>query len=230
MTLTAQTSARDTNAATVDLYRDIHKGIRAELFALTGEAGRIDPASGASRAAVAGQVRGLVQVLETHADHEDTAIGPVLEQHLPHLAERIGGDHARLAGRTAQLVDRAEEAALSGGAGSHQLYLDLAEFTGVYLVHQDVEERVVLQALSQVVGPDAVMAIHAAIIASIPPDQMARSLAFMLPAMNVNGRAELLGGMQAAAPPQVFEGVWGLAASVLTPADHAAVGARLGLA
>jgi hypothetical protein len=36
--------------------------------------------------------------------------------------------------------------------------------------------------------------------------------------------------MQAAAPRQVFEGVWGLAASVLPPADHAAVGARLGIA
>ena len=230
MTLTAQTSVGDTNPASVDLYRDIHKGIRAELFALTGEAGRIDPASSAARAAVADQVRGLVQVLEAHADHEDTAIGPVLEQQLPHLAERIAGDHLLLAGRTAQLVDRAEDAASSGGPASHQLYLDLAEFTGVYLVHQDVEERMVAPALSQVVGPDAMMAIHGAIIASIPPDEMARSLAFMLPAMNVDGRAELLGGMQAAAPRQVFEGVWGLAASVLPPADHAAVGARLGIA
>jgi hypothetical protein len=52
----------------------------------------------------------------------------------------------------------------------------------------------------------------------------------MLPAMNIDGRAELLAGMRAGAPPQVFEGVWGLAASVLTPVDHAALADRLGVA
>ena len=48
--------------------------------------------------------------------------------------------------------------------------------------------------------------------------------------MNVDDRTELLGGMQAGAPPEVFEGVWGLAGSVLAPADHRALGARLGIA
>jgi hypothetical protein len=106
--------------------------------------------------------------------------------------------------------------ASSGGvqrAATHELYLELAEFTGSYLIHQDVEERTVTPALCRVVGPDAMMAIHAAIIARIPRDEMARGLAFMLPAMNLDDRSELLGDMRAAAPAPVFEGVWGLAAS-----------------
>ena len=48
---------------------------------------------------------------------------------------------------------------------------------------------------------------------------MAQSLALMLPAMNVDGRTELLGGMRAGAPAEVFEGVWSLAGSVLDPTD-----------
>ena len=59
---------------------------------------------------------------------------------------------------------------------------------------------------------------------------MAQSLALMLPAMNIDDRTEMLGGMQAGAPAEVFDGVWGLAGSVLAPADHAALAARLGLA
>jgi hypothetical protein len=47
--------------------------------------------------------------------------------------------------------------------------------------------------------------------------------------MNIDDRAELLGGMRAGAPPEVFAGVWALAGSVLTPGDHAALGARLGI-
>jgi hypothetical protein len=52
----------------------------------------------------------------------------------------------------------------------------------------------------------------------------------MLPVMNVDDRAELLGGMQAGAPAEVFAGIGSLAGSALPAADHAAVGARLGLA
>ncbi len=59
---------------------------------------------------------------------------------------------------------------------------------------------------------------------------MATSLGIMLPAMNIDDRAEMLGGMQAGAPPEVFAGVWALAGSVLTPADYVALGTRLGIA
>jgi hypothetical protein len=58
---------------------------------------------------------------------------------------------------------------------------------------------------------------------------MASFLAIMIPAMNVDDRTELLGGMQAGAPAEVFAGVWGLVGSVLVPADVAAVAARLGI-
>ena len=46
----------------------------------------------------------------------------------------------------------------------------------------------------------------------------------MLPAMNLDDRAELLGGMRAGAPAEVFQGcgAWP-APSVLAPADHAAL-------
>ena len=51
----------------------------------------------------------------------------------------------------------------------------------------------------------------------------------MLPAMNVDDRTELLGGMQAGAPAEVFAEFWGLACSVLHPQDPDAVVRRLGL-
>ena len=67
-------------------------------------------------------------------------------------------------------------------------------------------------------------------LSNIPPEQMAQSLAIMIPAMNIDDRTELLGGMRAGAPPEVFEGIWGLTGSVLPASDFAALGARLGLA
>ena len=217
-----------------DLYKDIHKGIRAELFAVTGEAGHLDPADRAGRHALATHVQAAVDLLVSHAEHEDLHIDPVLEAHRPDLAEQIRTDHVALDARLLDLVALAEEnvdatAAEQAGRG-HRLYLDLAAFTGTYLAHQDLEERVVMPALADAVGLEALLAINAAIVGSIPPEQMATSLALMLPAMNVEDRTELLGGMQAGAPPEVFEGVWGLAGSVLSPADHRELSIRLGLA
>jgi hypothetical protein len=58
---------------------------------------------------------------------------------------------------------------------------------------------------------------------------MAKTLALMIPAMNIDERVEMLGGMQASAPPEVFEGIRGLVTSVLTPGDSNALARRLGL-
>jgi hypothetical protein len=232
MTVT-QTTSPSQPGVTVDLYRDIHKGIRAELFAVTAEAGRLDPYDAAARVAVAAHVQALVGILEAHAGHEDASIQPVLENEFPDLAARIRADHELLEGRTAELRTMADDVVVTPGHAQatalHQLYLQLAGFTSLYLGHQDVEERTMQPALAQALGPQAVMDIHGAIVSSIPPDEMAAALAVMLPAMNVDGRSELLGGMQANAPRPVFEGIWGLSASVLAPADHTAVAVWLGI-
>jgi hypothetical protein len=231
MTITHPTSA--TTRVVVDLYRDIHKAIRTELFAVTTEAGRLDPSQGIARAALATQVRDVVAFLVAHAEHEDRAIQPTLESRLPDLAERVEVDHLTLEARMDDLVAMAEESAAltvpDAGARMHRLYLELASFTSDYLAHQDVEERVIMPALEAAVGVEEVVLIHQAIVGSIPPDEMARSLSLMLPAMNVDDRVEMLGGMRAGAPAEVFDGVWSLARSVLDPTDVTALARRLDL-
>jgi hypothetical protein len=218
---------------TFDLYRDIHKGIRAELFAVTSAAGHTDPGDAVARAALAGHVNDVHGLLEEHAEHEDAAIQPLLEAHLPALAEQVAVDHLAFDRRGASLVDLAAGAAEAPATDQrrllHQLYVDLASFVSSYLAHQDLEEREIMPALERAVGVEAVVGVHQRIIGSIPPDAMARSLALMLPAMNLEDRTELLGGMRAEAPAEVFQGVWGLAGSVLDPCDLVALAARLGL-
>lgn len=224
----------DFDLVTFDLYRDIHKGIRAELFAVTSTAGSLDPTDRCGRVALADHVVSVGQVLELHAEHEDATIDPVLVAHLPELAESISNDHRVLEARFAGLVELASDAAAATAPADHRrlghlLHLELSGFTSAYLAHQLVEERVVMPALEQALGVEAVVGMHMAIISSIPPDVMAASLAFMLPAMNVEDRAELLGGMRAAAPPEAFAAVVSLARSVLDPAEFTATAKRLDL-
>ncbi len=217
----------------IDLYRDIHKGIRSELFDTALEAGRLDPADRAGRAGLAGRVHDVVALLESHAHHEDGAIEPVLQVELPALAEAIASDHAALDARVRDLAEQAAGAVEARDVElrfrTHALYLELADFTSSYLRHQDLEERVVMPALEAAVGPERCLEIHTAIVSSIPPDEMGRSLALMIPAMNLEDRVELLGGMRQSAPPEAFAGVWSLVGTMLEPVDHMALARRLGL-
>jgi Hemerythrin HHE cation binding domain len=234
MTVTETRTPTDFRAVTFDLYRDVHKGIRTELFRVTAEAGRMDPSDRAARAALDGEVTGMVALLVDHAAHEDAAVQPALETHLPDLAEQIEREHQALEHRMG-FVSELAGVAVDGAAGDargrvHHLYVDLAAFTSAYLAHQDVEERTVMPALETAVGLDAVLEIHQLILAAILPEQMAASAAMMLPAMNVDDCSELLGGMQAGAPAEVFAGMWGLVQSVLPEPDVRELGVRLGIA
>jgi len=218
----------------VDLYRDIHKGIRSELFAVTVTAASIDPSDRCDRAALAEHVTSIAGVLESHAHHEDAVIDPVLERHLPELAHEINSDHERLEAMFGSITDLAATTVDATGSDQRSLlqllHLDLARFTGSYLDHIDLEERIVMQRLPELIGVEEVAAMHGAIVGSIPPDEMARSLAFMLPAMNIDDRTELFTGMRMAAPPEAFDATIGLARSVLQPVDFTALANRLEIA
>ncbi|MDQ3292970.1 MAG: hemerythrin domain-containing protein [Actinomycetota bacterium] len=235
MTITEITTAPARfELVTFDLYKDIHKAIRAELFALVTTAAATDPSDRGGRCALAAHVADVERMLESHAEHEDAAIQPLLEIHLPDVRDQVAVDHLSFEGRAQGLVLLAAEAA-DAPAGDerrllHLLHLDLASFTSSYLAHQDLEERVIMPGLEAAIGVEAVVGVHRQIIGSIPPAEMGQSLALMIPAMNIDDRTELLGGLQAGAPAEVFDGVWRLVGSLLSPADVAALASRLGLA
>ncbi|MET0326506.1 MAG: hemerythrin domain-containing protein [Ilumatobacteraceae bacterium] len=230
---TTERTFADFRLPAFDLYRDIHKGIRAELFALTGSAGTLDPSDTVGWLALAEHTAAVERTLDDHAHHEDTFIDPALRAHLPELAEVVVTDHARLDRTFAEIVEVTRAGADAGAGERRRLaqlaYLQLSSFTSAYLAHQAIEEVDISPALERALGVEAIIGIHMAIIGSIPPEDMALALTMMLPAMNVDDRTELLGGMQATAPAEAFDAVVDLARSVLVPSDFVAVARRLEL-
>ena len=61
-------------------------------------------------------------------------------------------------------------------------------------------------------------------------DDRAKTLPLMFTGMNVDDQTEMLGGMQANAPAEVFKGVWGLFGSAVSSVDRAVVAQRLAIA
>ncbi len=233
MSTIEQASTGVLETVTFDLYRDIHKGIRVELFGTTALAGNVNPSDSVARSALSRKVAALWFLLETHAAHEDHAIQPYVEAHLPDVAAVIERDHLSFDRRMEDITTIARDVVDVSGPSARRhvehLYSELATFTSSYLAHQDIEERVVMPMLERELGVEGVFDIHRAIVSSNPPNVMATAFAIMLPAMNIDDRTEMLAGMQHGAPAEVFAGIWCLAGSVLSGTDYAELGARLGL-
>ena len=215
-----------------DFYRQIHKGIRQALFDVTAQAGRLDVADiDAVDAYLAGQER-LMALLHLHHHSEDTFVQPLVVADAPALAEIIAADHGD--GRGWHGVPRGARPPagqrVRGGrpAAAVNLYLDLSRFTSAYLAHQLVEETQVMPALRAVLPTDELVAAEMAVRAAASPAELALAVSYMLPAMNVEERTEMLAGMSMA-PPEVFAGFRAVAEACLSPADWAQVAGRIGL-
>ena len=230
MRTTTATTPTPSPMVPFDLYKDIHKAIRVNLFDVVAEAGRLDPSDRGARIAHAGRVVDLVDFLVAHANHEDTHVDAAVAQVVPDEAPALMAEHVDLEATMDELKALAQlvfDDAVDARAAVHQLYLDLALFTARYLAHQDREERVVMPALFDALGIEALLQIHGAILASIDPEAMAWSLRKMLPAMNLDDRHAMFAGMRAEAPPEAFAGALALAADVVPARDLTALLDRL---
>ena len=65
--------------------------------------------------------------------------------------------------------------------------------------------------------------------AAVPPSAMCAFISIMAPAMNPDERANMVGGMKAGAPPEIFELFRATVAAALSDAQYQALAARLGL-
>ena len=212
------------------LWRDVHKGIRSALGMLVLETGAVDPEDRDAVEEVVELVHAVVDLLDSHARAEDEVTAPVVAEHLPDLAALVAADHEEFGPQTAALAAAADAVldAADRRAALHDLHLRLSAFTGQYLLHQDLEERVVLPALEDAVGLPEVRRLEGAFIASIPEDERLDGMVMMFPAMNVVERTEVLSMIQDHAPAEWFAQVWEVVTEVLDPDDVAELERRLG--
>ena len=202
----------------LDVYRNVHKGIRVMLFDLIQKSGRTDFTDITKVAKLRGEVREIFELLESHAHNEDQHIMPLVRAVAPRLAAEFAEAHEDQEARLPGLLAALESIETSGNdaeARGHAFVVQLSRVAGELLTHMADEELELNDALWTAYSDDELHAAEQRLVASIPPEKMARYLRWMLPAMNPSERASFLGML----PPPVFEFVRALAKQVLTPAD-----------
>jgi len=218
----------------IDLYRNVHKGLRLELLQFLVDLGRADLGSAEGTQRLDERFSSLVFLLERHAHHEDAFVAPVIRSAAPELARALTEEHREYDRRLLDLQRGLKR--LGGAAGTrrlelgHQLYLGLEAFVSAYLAHLNREEVQASPVLWNAFSDEELAGIQDALVASIPPDEKSEFMKLMLSAMNIDERTEMLVGVRAGAPPEVFAALRELAEVTLDAGDFGALVQRLAAA
>jgi hypothetical protein len=208
-----------------EVYTNVHKGLRARLFDLAFELGRVNADDGSELKVALAAYRRTVGFLREHHAGEAAHAEPVLASRAPQVVAANEKQHQALDAAINEM-DALAASVEAGGRAMQALGDRYRAFLGSYLQHMDHEETVVQAAFWEHCTDQEIMAIHGRIQGALPPGRFSDWLEIMLPAMNLAERAGMLGGLKHHAPPPVFAVASEVAARVLGPAAWSAVRQR----
>lgn len=233
--MAALAEAARTGQTRFNLYAGIHKALRAMLTDMLCRLGRTDPEQPQDVVAAMDRLQALLRYCHSHVQHENRFVHPALEQRQAGLTRPVADDHEDHVIHMAELADLAEavrRAEPGERAGLlHEIYLRFSLFVADNLCHMQVEETALNGALWSLYTDAELIALHDALVATIPLDETLLTMRWMLPHLNAGERLATLQGMRAGgAPAEAIEAVLDAALPHMGMAEGAALRRSLGLA
>ena len=221
-------------APRIDLYAGIHKAMRALMADTLLAVSRMDPDDALELADGTQRVLQLLEFCRAHLRHENDFVHAAMESRAPGSSSQIAHEHEEhvaaieaLARQATGLLDC--DAALRGG-GALALYRALSIFIAHNFEHMHVEETAHNEVLWARFTDAELVAVHDALVASIPPEEMMFVIRWMVPFMNPAERAAMLGDMRAHAPAPAFAAALETVRPHLSAREWDKLAASLGLA
>lgn len=198
-------------APRVDMYSGIHKALRALMADTLLAVGRMDVDDTLETAHVTQRVLELLDFCGNHLKHENDFVHKAIEARAPGASEQIAHEHDDHLRHIAQLADRVRALrdcdAAQKAEEATALYRELALFIAENFQHMHVEETAHNAVLWARYTDAELMAIHDALVASIPPEEMMFTARWLVPFMNPRERMGMLAGMKANAPAPAFQAI-----------------------
>lgn len=210
-TATRPTTQAASSANRLDMYVGIHKALRHFMTDTLHRVGRMDTRDSADLARTLGQFEDLMALCEQHIHHENDFVHAAIEARQPRGAARTAGDHvehfAHIEALRAEARGVAQADDTTRPVLALRLYRHLALFVADNFQHMNIEETQNNAALWAHYTDAELMDLHHRILASLPPSETMEVMRWMIPASSPAERAQILGGMQAAAPAPAFRAV-----------------------
>ena len=220
-------------APRVDMYAGIHKALRAFMADTLQAVGRMDVHDAGELARTAGRVQELLAFCASHLKHENEHIHTAMEARAPGASDAVAHDHdehvRHIAALTTLTVRLQSAPASQRPQVAAELYRELALFIADNFRHMHVEETAHNAVLWARYTDAELVAIHDALVASIPPQEMMLVARWMVPTMNPMERLGLLQDIQAKAPAPAFRAILDTVRPHLNDAEWAKLARGLGL-
>jgi hypothetical protein len=217
-----------------DMYSGIHKALRAFMADTLLALGRMDPVDEADVEQATGRVLELVAVCAGHLQHENEFVHAAIEARAPGASAAVGHEHEDHLKHIAKLADLVAVLRAAGpesrGSAAMRLYRELALFIAENFEHMHVEETAHNAVLWARYTDAELVAIHDALVASIPPQEMMAIARWLVPFQAPRDRVHLLADMRAKAPAPAFQAVLGLVQPHLTTKEWSKLTGALGIA
>jgi hemerythrin-like domain-containing protein len=214
----------------VDIFINVHKGLRLGLLSLALKIGRMDWSDEEEVKSVGEEFATLLHFLREHAINEDEIQFPLLESRAPSITQKDRREHRKLEKALNQL-EKDWVGILSNPDRSklgYQFYLAYNRFLSGYLAHMDREENDVTAAFYKNFADPEIEAGFQKIIARTPLADVIMMMEYMIPAMNGDERYTFLSKLKASAPPEAYRQIKDLSQKVLAHRDWQKLSARLG--
>jgi hypothetical protein len=216
-----------------ELYRPIHKALRAFMSDTLAVVGRMDTNDEHDVAAALSQTRSLVTMLTVHLEDENRFVHAAMEARRPGSAAHTSRDHVEHECALAELKNMADAVEVAAGVEREKLafglYARLALLVAENLVHMHVEERENMAVLWAEYSDEELGAIEHQIVASVPPAVMGTAARWFMAGLNHFERVGWFQGMRQGAPPAVFEGMLAIARGNLSARDWTKLASALAL-
>jgi hypothetical protein len=217
----------------LDLYTGIHKALRAFMADTLVTIGRLDVEDEQALAQATGQVVELMDLCVSHLRHENDFVHTAIEARAAGASASIAHDHDEHVQHTAHL--RAAAIALRDASATvrpalcQALYRALGVFVADNMLHMNVEETAHNAVLWARYTDLELAQIHDALLASIPPAEMALTARWLIPCMNHAERVGMLADAMGKLPPPVFEALLDIARPHLRSNEWMKLARALGL-
>lgn len=221
-------------AKRVDLYVGIHKALRALMADILVTVGKMDPQDDSEVEWVGSRVQQFAEFCASHLKHENEFVHAALEARAPGASARIAAEHVEHEQAIADL--QSAVLALRASAGTQRdaealaLYRRLALFIAHNFEHMHVEETEHNRSLWAHYSDAELLALHAELLASLPPEETMFVLRWMIPALTPAERLDVMRDMQAHAPAPAFDAALELVRTHLGSGDWARLARGLGRA
>jgi hypothetical protein len=195
----------------VDVYVNVHKGLRSHITRFSYKTGSTDWNEMSEVKSLQADWKELLMLIQSHHNHEDRFIHPVLARISPGGHRNYEEEHHALMSVLNDLDTHFNSLMHDDGPKAKRAEIGLEFYRGLnlfyaeFLHHLNREEVEAERSLHSLCPPEDIMAMVGELIGSIPPDELILWIDLMSPAMNMPECAEFLGIMKAGAPPEAFK-------------------------